>query len=91
MCECCCPCSDFVNTALPWGDPDLNSISALLPTGEISNVLTINFDGAVYPVTLDSVHTASCGLRSHCIGLLRALCGLGGVLQRVHGQKYCTC
>jgi hypothetical protein len=64
----CCPschgssgvcCRDFMNAALPWGDPDWNYISALLPVGPegASNVLSVSFDSMTYPVTVDGIHT----------------------------------
>ncbi|KAI7839724.1 hypothetical protein COHA_006528 [Chlorella ohadii] len=50
---------DFMNAALPWGDPDWNYISALLPVGPegASNVLSVSFDSMTYPVTVDGIHT----------------------------------
>ena len=55
-------CRDFMNAALPWGDPDWNYISALLPVGPegASNVLSVSFDSMTYPVTVDGIHTVSC-------------------------------
>ncbi len=50
-----------MNAALPWGDPDWNYISALLPVGPegASNVLSVSFDSMTYPVTVDGIHTVS--------------------------------
>ncbi|GAB4815695.1 hypothetical protein N2152v2_002741 [Parachlorella kessleri] len=60
---------DFSNPSLPWGDVDANLVASLVPLGEVSNVITINFDSATYPVTLDGVHT---------------ICSTYGFVQKIH-------
>ncbi|EFN51690.1 hypothetical protein CHLNCDRAFT_139935 [Chlorella variabilis] len=52
---------DYTNAAIPWGEPDLSMIQAMLPssggTDGPSNVLSVSFDQMTYPVTVDGVHT----------------------------------
>lgn len=61
---------DFMDPSLPWGDPDPSLITLLMPQGEgVSPVLSINFERATYPVTLDAVHT---------------ICSTYGTIQKIH-------
>ena len=52
-------CSDYTTAAIPWGEPDLSQVQAMLPSGAegSSNVLSVSFDRMTYPVTVDGIHT----------------------------------
>ena len=81
---------DFEGSALPWGEPDLAYLSALLP-GEgpsaPTNVLTVSFDKMTYPIALDGLHTVGGGVLDGAVGWVGGEDGRGGGGERAVGAS----
>ncbi|KAL6774265.1 hypothetical protein ACKKBG_A24370 [Auxenochlorella protothecoides x Auxenochlorella symbiontica] len=63
---------DFTRPELAWGEPNRAYISSLVPAadaGGATRVLSITFDQATYPVTLEGLHT---------------ICSTYGAVQKIH-------